>query len=174
MAQEKPCIGPRSTTPTAPATRRSPASGSSGLALANGTPSLRPSRVKAGLVGLIAQLVEQWIENPRVAGSIPAKATMNTPVYPGVFLFLGVLVFWGSTPDPALLCRGFFSALRYKKIIGWLFVLGFHPRPRAPLSRLFFFAALRKNHRAVAPLPLCPMSAARRTGFSRRAYWVNT
>ena len=30
------------------------------------------------LYGLVAQLVEQWIENPRVVGSIPTEPTMLT------------------------------------------------------------------------------------------------
>ncbi len=37
--------------------------------------------------GSVAQLVEQWTENPRVVGSIPIGTT-KTPTKVGVFLFL--------------------------------------------------------------------------------------
>jgi hypothetical protein len=33
------------------------------------------------LKGAVAQLVEQWTENPCVAGSIPARTTNNTIMY---------------------------------------------------------------------------------------------
>ena len=37
----------------------------------------RRKRVFMGTYGALAQLVEQWTENPRVPGSIPGGATMN-------------------------------------------------------------------------------------------------
>ena len=44
---------------------------------ANGTAreAVWESRTSLGLYGFIAQLVEQWIEDPRVLGSIPSEAT---------------------------------------------------------------------------------------------------
>ncbi len=39
-------------------------------------PSASPNRVLRTLYAQIAQSVEQWIENPRVAGSIPALGTI--------------------------------------------------------------------------------------------------
>ena len=49
-------------------------------------------------VGLVAQLVEQRIENPRVGGSIPPQATKNSMPsrMAGHFLF----VRWGLRPYP--------------------------------------------------------------------------
>jgi hypothetical protein len=35
----------------------------------------RADRIGASFFGLVAQLVEQWTENPRVGGSIPSQAT---------------------------------------------------------------------------------------------------
>jgi hypothetical protein len=43
-------------------------------------------------------------------------------------------LFWGSAPGPAPFCFG--APPQAPR----LFVLGLRPRPRAPLSRLFFFA----------------------------------
>jgi hypothetical protein len=39
--------------------------------------------------GTLAQLVEQWTENPCVPGSIPGGTTKNPNHSVGVFLFLG-------------------------------------------------------------------------------------
>ncbi len=56
-------------------------------------------RYNAASLGLVAQLVEQRIENPRVGGSIPPQATKNQAKSPvnmtGLFAFLVCLFLLG-------------------------------------------------------------------------------
>ena len=65
-------------------------------------------RYNAASLGLVAQLVEQRIENPRVGGSIPPQATKiqgKSPVQvTGLFAFWFGCSIWGS-------CRHFLIAL---------------------------------------------------------------
>ncbi len=45
-----------------------------------GPAEAKPKRCKS-LAGQVAQLVEQWTENPCVAGSIPALTTSQKPLF---------------------------------------------------------------------------------------------
>ena len=56
------------------------------------------------VVGSVAQLVEQWTENPCVAGSIPARATSGNLSYLGIF---DAFSKFNRTPK-SLCCFGFY------------------------------------------------------------------
>src|SRR5690606_711467 len=56
------------------------------------------SCIVAGLLGLVAQLVEQRIENPRVGGSIPPQATKDSMPSPESWAFSFGSRRLGSTP----------------------------------------------------------------------------
>ena len=43
-------------------------------------------------IGAVAQVVEQWTENPCVAGSTPASTTLGPLFFSGLFCFC----FWGT------------------------------------------------------------------------------
>ena len=55
-------------------------------------------------VGAVAQSVEQWTENPCVAGSIPAHTTLKPQSNLRLFIFTRFLIllacFLGSEPKP--------------------------------------------------------------------------
>ena len=50
--------------------------------------------------GVVAQVVEQWTENPCVAGSTPANTTKQRPAEVRWSLFCGVCRYGGTPPNP--------------------------------------------------------------------------
>ena len=56
------------------------------------------SPIRVAIFGSVAQLVEQWTENPRVAGSIPAEGTIFAGLAHLVERHLAKVEVAGSSP----------------------------------------------------------------------------